>query len=100
MFRIVSRSWARASSSWLGMNVPPTSEEKVAGSWLMARTSACLVMAQNPVSPGSGCQWTGSSARSRSNWSWGTPWPQVAARRSMPPSESVTVTGLPFGSIR
>ena len=66
------------------MNVPPSSELKVALSWLTAFTSACLVSAQNPVSSASGCQHTGASARSRSNWSWGTPRPQVAASRSIP----------------
>ena len=83
---------ASASSSEVGMNVPPSSEENVSWSWLTARTSACLVTAQKPVSSGSGCQYTGASARSRSNWSCGTPLPQVPASRSMPSrARSVTV---------
>ena len=61
--RIVRRRLASASSSAVGMNVPPSSELKVALSWLTAFTSACLVSAQNPVSSTSGCQHTGASAR-------------------------------------
>jgi hypothetical protein len=56
MLRIVRRSWDSAISSWSGMNVPPTSELNVALSWLTARTSACLVTAQNPGPSGSGCR--------------------------------------------
>ena len=41
----------------VGMNVPPElGARRCARSWLTARTSACLVSAQNPVSSGSGCQ--------------------------------------------
>jgi hypothetical protein len=72
MFRIDRRSWTSASSVWSGMNVAPSSLENVRQSWLTARTSACFVTAQNPRPSGSGCQYTGSSRRRRSNWSWGT----------------------------
>ena len=73
--RMVRRRLASASSSAVGMNVPPSSELKVALSWLTAFTSACLVSAQNPVSSTSGWKYTGASARSRSNWSCGHPPP-------------------------
>ena len=66
------------------MNVPPSSDENVSQSWLIIRTSACFVIAQKPVSSSSGCQNTGASARSRSNWSWGTPLPQVAGEEVDP----------------
>ena len=64
------------------MNVPPTSDEYVSWSWLTVRTSACLVMAQKPGVVGArGCQYTGASRRSRSNWSWGSPLPQVPGQQ-------------------
>ena len=82
MLRIVSRRLASASSSAVGMNVAAELGRErlpvVAG----ARTSACLVSAQNPGPPSfSSCQNTGRLARSRSNWSWGTPRPQVLAEQ-------------------
>ena len=97
MLRIVSRRLASASSSAVGMNVAPSSEENVSQLWLTWRTSACLVSAQNPGPPSfSSCQKTGADRRSRSNWSWGTPRPQVLADRSMSSRRSsVTVTGGP-----
>ena len=72
IMRIVRRRLASASSSAVGMNAPPSSEEYTALLCDTERTSACFVTAQKPVSFGSSCQNTGASRRSRSNWSCGS----------------------------
>ena len=48
MLRIDRRILASASSVWVSMNVPPSSDENVSLSWLTATTSACFVSTQNP----------------------------------------------------
>src|SRR5437016_2284615 len=59
-------------------------DEKAPGSRPTALTSSYLVTAQNPGPSGSGCQWTGSRARSHWNWSWGCPWAKApGASRSI-----------------
>ena len=68
------RLCSRTTCSWArGIMAIPLADEKVSGRLEISQMSACRVMAQNGSKPSGVHQWTGDSARSRVQSSWGTP---------------------------